>query len=149
MLYDILHRLWGSGEKKLSEDFNGADLRNVCTCTEAGMSLVVYWAPRFPAYALPHTHTPTLAPPHTHPTNIHPHTHTPTHTLHSFTILSINHACLLCPHMYTLTLKHTHTHMQTHTHMHTHKIVRWLSRWTVYMWCHPLYNFLCHIYYPI
>jgi len=23
---------------KLSEDFNGADLRNVCTCTEAGMS---------------------------------------------------------------------------------------------------------------
>ena len=53
---------------KLSEDFNGADLRNVCT--EAGVSLV----PGFPACALPqgssyshpHSHTLTLIHPHTH-----------------------------------------------------------------------------------
>ena len=45
---------------KLSEDFNGADLRNVCT--EAGMSLV----PGFLACALPQTLTVTCTPPHTH-----------------------------------------------------------------------------------
>jgi len=53
---------------KLSEDFNGADLRNVCT--EAGMSLV----PRFPACALPHSssHSHPHSSSHSHPLTLIP-----------------------------------------------------------------------------
>lgn len=55
---------------KLSEDFNGADLRNVCT--EAGMSLVSVLCPSSQLLTLsqshPHTHTPS----HSHPLTLTP-----------------------------------------------------------------------------
>ena len=104
---------------KLSEDFNGADLRNVCT--EAGMSLV----PGFLACALPHSsshphsHTLPLTPPHTHPLTLRltgltltliwsPHSH---HTLtfsHSYLILTPPHTNTSQSYPLTLTQSHTH-----------------------------------------
>ena len=164
MLYDILHRLWGSGETvwrfqwcRSQECLHMYRSRYVIssllsslisgTCPSSHSHPLMLRLIASHSYHITHTLThislyslATLTSPHTHPTNTHPHTHIP-HTLilHSFTFTYTH------PHANT----HAHTHTYKHTHAHTHKIVQWLGRWTVYIWCHPLYNFNAHTYYPM